>query len=279
MLTFGDVDKKNCQLIVTSGSTECYKRDPYWGEFLNFREDIMVLKPLPQAKYGDVGIDLADYEPEGVKFVYESSDSNVARIDGTKLTICGAGDVIVSASLADDDTQFELIDPMRKFVVEKADLTVTAQSYEIEQGDPVPDFELIYDGFVYDDDVDSLQELPSIICYATSYADVGDYMILLRGGYDPNYNIKTVNGYVKIKAPSGVSDIEGDVKPFSCTVTDGQILIGGLVAAQTVAIYDANGRICHRADAAEGETLTYRPDTAGVYIVRSGSQSVKVIVR
>lgn len=277
--TFYDIDKSKCQLIVPKGSLEKYKEDEYWKEFLNISDDLVVLNLLPEARYGDAGIDLAEYAPEGVALAYESSDNNIARIEGNKLTICGAGEVIINASLAGESTQLELIDPVRKFVVKKANLAATAQSYEIAQGDPMPEFAIIYDGFVYDDNADSLRELPVISCAGKDTSVPGEYEISLSGGYDENYDIKTVNGRLTILPVSGVSDIEGDVKPFSCTVTDGQILVSGLAASQTVAIYDTNGRICHRADAAEDGTLTYRPDTAGIYIVRSGSQSVKVIVR
>lgn len=277
--TFIAVDKSECQLIVPKGSLERYKEDQYWKEFLNISDDLVVLNQLPEVKYGDAGVDLAEYAPEGVALAYESSDSNIARIDGNKLTICGAGEVMVSASLVGEDPQLELIDPVRKFVVGKAELTATAQSYEIKQGDPMPEFAIIYDGFVYDDNAGSLRELPVISCVANDTSVPGEYEILLSGGYDLNYNIKTVNGLLTIKPVSGISDIEGDVKPFSCIVTDGQIIISGLTTSQAVAIYDANGRMCYRANAAEDGTLTYRPDTAGVYIVRSGSQTVKVIVR
>ena len=277
--TFMSVDKSKCQLIVPKGSLEKYRKDQYWKEFLNISDDLVVLDTLPEMRYGDAGIDLAEYAPEGVALAYESSDNNIARIDGNKLTICGVGEVMVSASLVEEDTQLELIDPVRTFVVKKADLTATAQSYEIKQGEPMPEFAIIYDGFVYDDNVGSLRELPVISCVAKDTSEPGEYEILLSGGYDLNYNIKTVNGLLTIKPVSGISDIEGDVKPFSCIVTDGQIIISGLTTSQAVAIYDANGRMCYRANAAEDGTLTYRPDTAGVYIVRSGSQTVKVIVR
>lgn len=277
--TFFLVDKSKCQLIVPKGSLEKYKEDQYWKEFLNISDDLVVLNRLPEVKYGDAEIDFVEYAPEGVALAYESSDNNIARIDGNRLMICGAGEVTISASLAGESTQLELIDPVRKFVVKKTDLTATAQSYEIAQGDPMPEFAIIYDGFVYDDNADSLQELPVISCTAKDTSVPGEYEISLSGGYDENYDIKTVTGLLTIKPVSGVSDIKGDAKQFSCVGVDGQILVSGLAASQTVAIYDANGRICHRADAAEGGTLTYRPDAAGVYIVRSGSQSVKVIVR
>lgn len=277
--TFRDVDKSKCQLIVPKGSLEKYKGDQYWKEFLNMSDDLVVLNRLPEMKYGDAGIDLAEYAPEGVALVYESSDNNVARIEGTKLTICGVGEVTISASLAEDGTPLELIDPVRKLVVGKAELTATAQSYEIKQGEPMPEFAIIYDGFVYDDNADSLQELPVASCEVKDTSLPGEYEISITGGYDPNYNISTVNGRLTIIPVSGVSDIEGDAKPFSCVVADGQIMVSGLTTSQTVAIYDANGRICYRADAVEDGKLTYRPDNAGVYIVRSGSQSIKVIVR
>ena len=50
------------------------------------------------AKYGDAPIDLAEYAPEGVTFTYETSNDEVARLDGSVLTIVGAGEATIGAS-------------------------------------------------------------------------------------------------------------------------------------------------------------------------------------
>ena len=86
--TFDGVDKEACQLIVTKGNLAYYWLDPYWKEFLNISDDLLALNPLPIVRYGDGSVNLADYAPEGVSLTYESSNSDVAKIEGSMLTIC-----------------------------------------------------------------------------------------------------------------------------------------------------------------------------------------------
>ncbi len=276
--TFDGVDKEACQLIVTKGNLAYYWLDPYWKEFLNISDDLLALNPLPIVRYGDGSVNLADYAPEGVSLTYESSNSDVAKIEGSMLTICGAGEATVSASIAEEGTPMEIIGQMRTFIVNKADLTVTAESYEIEQGDPMPDFAIKYDGFAYDDNADSLEELPMIICEATDTSKAGEYEISLKGGTDSNYNMNLINGRLIIKDSSAVDNVESDNAPFSCVVVDREIHISGLADSQIVYVYDTSGLLCYYGDSRNGEVLTYRPNKSGMYIVKSGRHNVKVLV-
>lgn len=274
--TFDGVDKETCQLIVTKGNLVHYWLDPYWKEFLNISDDLLALNPLPIVRYGEGSVNLADYAPEGVSLTYESSNSDVARIEGTMLTICGAGEATVSASIAEEGTPMEIIGQMRTFIVNKADLTLTAESYEIEQGDPMPDFAIKYDGFVYDDNADSLEELPMIVCEAIDTSKAGEYEISLKGGNDSNYNMNMINGRLIIKSSSAIDNIESDNLPFSCAVVDREIHIVGLSDSQIVYIYDANGLLCYYGGSRNGEILKYRPNKFGMFIVKSRNHHVKV---
>lgn len=277
--TFDGVDKEACQLIVTKGNLAYYWLDPYWKEFLNISDDLLALNPLPIVRYGDGSVNLADYAPDGVSLTYESSNSDVARIEGTMLTICGAGEATVSASIAEEGSPMEIIDQMRTFIVDKADLTLTAESYEIEQGEPMPNFSIKYDGFVYDDNADSLEELPMIICEATDTSKAGEYEISLKGGTDSNYNMNLINGRLIIKDSSAVDNVESDNAPFSCVVVDREIHISGLADSQIVYVYDTSGLLCYYGESNNGEILKYRPNNPGLYIVKSRNHNVKVSVK
>ena len=276
--TFSDFDKEACQLIVPKGKLANYRFYPYWREFLNISDDNITLNPLPIMRYGDGSINLADYDSVGVSLTYESNNSDVVKIEGPMLTICGAGEATIRASIAEEGTQMEIIGQMRTLVVDKANLSLTAESYEIEQGDPLPDFAIKYDGFVYDDNADSLDELPMIICEATETSKAGEYEISLKGGSDSNYNMNMKNGRLIIKDSSAVDNVESDNAPFSCVVVDREIHISGLADSQIVYVYDTSGLLCYYGDSRNGEVLTYRPNKSGMYIVKSGRHNVKVLV-
>ena len=266
-------------MIVTKGNLAYYRLDKFWQEFLNISDNLLALNPLPIVRYGDGSVNLANYAPVGISLTYESSNSDVAKIEGTMLTICGAGEATVSAFVAEEGISMEIIDQKRTFLVDKADLTLTAESYEIVQGDPLPDFAIKYDGFVYDDNADSLDELPMIICEATETSKAGEYEISLKGGNDSNYNMNMINGRLIIKSSSAIDNIESDNLPFSCAVVDREIHIVGLSDSQIVYIYDANGLLCYYGGSRNGEILKYRPNKFGMFIVKSRNHHVKVLVK
>lgn len=82
--------------------------------------------------------------------------------------------------------------------VDKAMLTVTANSYTITRGEPLPEFTLSYAGFVNGDDASALSSLPVATCTATSSATPGSFPITLSGGQAQNYELKLVNGTLTV---------------------------------------------------------------------------------
>lgn len=84
--------------------------------------------------------------------------------------------------------------------ISKAQLTITAQSYEITQGDELPEFEVSYRGFKNNDDKSVLTKQPIITCNATKNSEPGEYEIVVSGAEAENYNISYVAGILTIKA-------------------------------------------------------------------------------
>ena len=69
---------------------------------------------------------------------------------------------------------------------------VTARSYTITYGDPLPQFE-------YDTSGVALNGTPAISCAATANSDAGTYDIVVSKGSVSNYNVSYVNGTLTIK--------------------------------------------------------------------------------
>ena len=69
---------------------------------------------------------------------------------------------------------------------------VTARSYTITYGDPLPQFE-------YDTSGVALNGTPAISCSATANSDAGTYDIVVSKGSVTNYNVSYVNGTLTIK--------------------------------------------------------------------------------
>lgn len=249
--TFSGVDKETCKLLVTKGNLVYYWLDPVWKEFLNMSDDLLGLDVIPRAKYGDTPIDLTASLPEGVELVFESTNNDVARVEGNKLQIVGAGEATITASVPDGGAPMEIIGQMRQFIVDKADLTITAENYEIKAGDAMPEFELLFDGLVNDDTEADIAELPVVECDATDTNTPGEYEIRLVGGTDRNYNISCVAGKLTINKADGIEEI--------------------LSASKHSDVYNLHGvRVMTKASSKDLKQLP-----AGIYIIKGK----KVVIR
>ena len=87
----------------------------------------------------------------------------------------------------------------------KAPLTVTANSYTIEQGDPVPAYEATYSGFKNNETASVLTTQPTLSCSATSSSAPGAYTITPSGAAAANYSFTYVKGTLTIMGNQTIS--------------------------------------------------------------------------
>ncbi len=83
--------------------------------------------------------------------------------------------------------------------IEKATLTATANNQTMTAGDAVPKLEITYAGFVNNDDITDLEEVPVANTNATSESDAGIYTITVTGGQSDNYELVLVDGELTIE--------------------------------------------------------------------------------
>lgn len=264
---FKSVNKETCQLVVTKGNLVYYWLDPVWKEFLNMNDNMLALNPLPAMRYGDEPVDLSAYAPEGVTLSYESSDNSVVRLDGSTLSIVGAGEATIGASYPEAGTPMEIIGQMRQLIIDKADLDVALEQevYEIMQGEAFPAFGLTYSGLCYDDSASDIDELPSIVCEAENTATPGEYAINLEGGNDRNYNFHTKAARLIIHESSGVENVSSD-NDVRCYGLNGRLTVEGAPVNAIVNIYRFDGSLCHSAKS-DGTAMTFEVANNGFYIV------------
>lgn len=77
--------------------------------------------------------------------------------------------------------------------VNKAELAVTVADTTVTQGDEMPEFKLVYTGFVNNENESALIIAPTATCAATT-AEAGEFDIVVSGGESNNYNITCTNG-------------------------------------------------------------------------------------
>ena len=91
------------------------------------------------------------------------------------------------------------------FTINKAPLTITAKSYTITEGDPLPSFECTYSGFKNGETESVLTTLPTVTCDATDSETAGIFDITPSGAVATNYSFNYVSGTLTIDVPTSVS--------------------------------------------------------------------------
>lgn len=89
--------------------------------------------------------------------------------------------------------------------VNKAPLTITAKSYTIKQGDPLPKFAVEYSGFKLNETASVLTQEPQLSCTAFNSSTPGEYPIYVYGAEAQNYSIQCVDGVLKIEAAATIT--------------------------------------------------------------------------
>ena len=85
--------------------------------------------------------------------------------------------------------------------VTKAPLTITAGTYTKKQYDPMPEFDVSYEGFKNNETEDVLTKLPVLNCKANEDSAPGEYVIAVNGAEADNYTMKYVAGKLTVTEP------------------------------------------------------------------------------
>lgn len=109
--------------------------------------------------------------------------------------------------------------------VKKAPLTITANSFTINQGDDLPAFIVTYMGFKNGEKADILTKQPIITCLATDSNTPGTYKINVSDAEADNYDITYVAGILTInKSSVDVEDINNN-KLYTLTCKRGEMVV------------------------------------------------------
>ena len=148
------------------------------------------------------------------------------------------------------------------FTINKAPLTVTAESYTITQGDPLPTYRVTYSGFVNNETSSVLITQPTISCSATSSSVPGTYDILVSGAAAANYEFTYVNGTLTINAKS--------VSSLTINSIDA-VTYNGLAQTPTVTVMDGNTTLTEGTDYTVAYSNNIKAGTATVTITGKGN--------
>lgn len=119
----------------------------------------------------------------------------------------------------------------------KTALTLTAQSFTIHYGDPIPDLAIDYAGFINGDDESDIT-IPTISTTATASSGVGIYDIILSGGSAANYNLTLVAGKLTITQATLTATTLNLIRNIGESNPDLTIEYSGFVLGETSAVID-----------------------------------------
>lgn len=115
-----------CNIIATQDGNEYYNAAqsvtiPFT---VTKAQQTITFEPLEKCIYGTDDVLLEASTTSGVEIYFESSDENVARIDGNKAVITGAGTCYITAKAVSTPNWYDATPVQRELIVEKADQTV-----------------------------------------------------------------------------------------------------------------------------------------------------------
>lgn len=169
--------------------------------------------------YGDANITLtATGGDSGNPIIYSSSDPSIAQIvNGNQIKIVGAGSANISASQAGNVNYFAAQNVTQTLVINKKDLTITANDASRTYGATNPTFTVRYSGFANGEDASALTNQPKITCEADAFTPAGTLSIVPAGAVSSNYNFIYQNGTLTINKANQTTTFDA---PASRTMGD-----------------------------------------------------------
>lgn len=216
--TFATFDNTQIGIIKNNGSSytlpfgtgdnAANKADTIFNSFGQFSAGArppanpFLFNPLPAKTYGD-----PDFSPGVISantaspIAYTSSNPAVAIIVNGMIRIVGTGTTVITAQQASDGF-YPAAAVSQTLVVNKAPLTIKADSKIKPQGDPNPTLTATYTGFVLGETPAVLLTPVVLTTTATTASLPGSYLITVSGATAANYNITFVNDSLIVRPRS-----------------------------------------------------------------------------
>ena len=169
----------------------------------------IVIPPLYVIKYGDEIPDLSEHSYRVINTAGKTLNSPlVLTTEATKLSPVGGYEIFVDMSSIEKNVLFYYTPWIN---IRRAPLMVGVHNVTIAEGDPIPTFTLIYEGWRNDDTEDSaFITKPTASTSATSDSEAGTYVITVSGGETYNYSLNYVNGTLTIEGndPNRINSLQ-----------------------------------------------------------------------
>lgn len=191
-------------IVVSGGSDNNYQLN-YENGTLTINKIKLTVKPVNAVrKYGEKD---PSFAVSFTGFVNNETSSVIDKAPvintlASSSSPVGIYDLIASAG-EDNNYEFEYL--KGALTIEKVPLTIKADYKTRKYGEENPKLSLTATGFVNNETMDIIDQLPSASTTATKLSSVGTYDINLTGGMDNNYQMELFKGILNIdKAPLAI---------------------------------------------------------------------------
>ena len=191
---------------------------------------------LTEMTYGDSPFTLSAATSSGLPVTFSSSDTNVATVSGSTVTIVGAGTTTITASAEGNGVYAPATPVDRSLVVKKANLNVQANNKSKAYGDSNPALSVAFSGFKNGDIQSVLDNIPAASTTATSVSNAGSYPIVPSGGSDNNYSFTYVNGVLTVTKASLTVTAENTTRVYGSSNPVFSITYNGFVNGETASV-------------------------------------------
>ncbi|OGV67019.1 MAG: hypothetical protein A3K19_29635 [Lentisphaerae bacterium RIFOXYB12_FULL_65_16] len=226
-ITLSGGSAQNYAFVLVSGTLTVTKAD-----------QSITFDALPARTYGDPPFSVAATASSGLAVTFTSLTPGVITVDGTTVTIVGAGTATLRAAQSGDTNYNAATAVERSFAVGKKALAVTAADKSRVHGAANPSFTLGFTGWAGDDEVGDLTVLPTASCTATATSNVGSYDIVPAGGSDENYTFTYVKGTLTITRATLNATADDTSRPYGQANPALTITYTGFANGETATVLD-----------------------------------------
>ncbi len=196
--TFTKTNNPNYDITIQNGTLDVKDKTP---------QDVYVAS-IEDKVYGDAPFKITYGVGDNTQFVSDepwifTAESNNISVNGTTVTILGAGTAKINASKKGNSVLADFEETVT-FTVAKKDVTVTADYKTATKGGALPELTCTVEGLVNGDEL-----TVTLTTTARNTNTVKDYPITVKVAANANYNVTTVNGVLFVR----------DKKPQNITVT------------------------------------------------------------
>lgn len=208
------------------------------------------------------------------KYFYpvNSTITETVKVSAADYSHAGSFTSVLSIRSDEEDYSIDL-----NVTVNKADLFITAEDKQMNQGETVPELTMTYEGFVDGEDESVIDVLPSIATTATSLSAAGTYPITLLGGNDNNYNLQLTGGSLEVLLATSMSTgTVGNISIYPNPAND--YLVVNTDQTAQVSIYGLTGQL--QQSGYTNQSLDISNLSKGIYLVQiKGIQQIFKITK